>query len=980
MARHVLIKFDESHLGRSEERFVKNVSEQLGVLLKDLTSEFAPREAANLSPKQANLTSRIGIKAAEEDRRILQQAQETSRHDARKIAKLEREVAYLRSVAHYRDKGTQTVQNDVRCPDQGPQSNSGAQKVDTTRRRVDPKEYDRIRQELAALHEEYGRVRFSRDVLERKSRNYKKALKSWQEYCKLWIDKKGPGNSERRSESEPEQRGVEGHCHIRASSAPTQLFSDGKQKLLNIYQGKPAPDQPTTTLPTSSDTHSQSSGNAPPARMQIARTDTTQDLGSIESPQLVGRSAEVGNPTQASDTDEDEREKLLTSDRNLDSRTPTVKNKELDEDSDNPVFIAVKALKRKREEDGSSISKHPKIRKEDDVPGTATKPVHIKSDPLTSSPPPKMSFQGLDGDHDSMDLDEVGSKTETPRKHQRHRLQPMRLLTTSVPPVAGPNDNEQSEEDDVSQPSILDEASCRKQGEEYGALLWRQQQARREERQDNQTNQHPAKSKDLVYEQSSRDVPIGTSEKLDSELLPAADRQVADFNQRIREAQLKRAGCTTAPKTPKLFDAGLPTVLRDMATDTRDFGLPTPFTTNRQSLRSPRQYSRDQLLQKSSITHSVLQPTDPNTHILPRTSELLTHEKRQCPPSRRDRGAAQIHTVLEDGEETHPKRKAKSGTSNADGQQVGADGFIQPSKVSLDAHYRLGTLLAEPSLGRPALPTEKLIVSKRVENRNSPRLPSDLSAARSTSPVGRSPADLPRHPHSTSKVSTSIAKSKKRNTYARKPPPPILATFDPASSDDPPPILPEDEPLRSRPVHRLQREDFKINPAANKGFSHAYCEVVRKRQERQCLPNCNRPDCCGDDIRKAIAIGGALPRQDRGLFQSSPPDGESGSKGYDYNVLKEYMGDHYSNWSRLSDEEKDAEWTRAQGWDFGRRFGKHKAPDRARTPPGFWNVDVDSTQEIRKQKEAAEKMAREEVTERWREAMRPGGRWKFADE
>ena len=940
---------------------MKNVSEKLDVLIADLVSEYAPRESAVNSQERSILKLREGIEAAEEDRRSLQRALEASRHDARKIASLERQVAALNYVPHYSDKGTQTVWNDVASLDQGSQFNPGVQNEETTRR-IDPDEYDRIQQKLAALDEEYGRTRFSRDVLEKKLRYYKKEVRKWQEYCKLWKDKKGPGNHEDQSGSEPEQRG-EGRSHTRASSAPIELLSNGKKNLLTTYQGKIPSDQAPITLPPSSDTQSQSSGNALHLQVHTARTDSTQDLCSIISPQPAGIPTEGEDSVKTSDAYEyaDESEKALDTGRNVDSRTVVVKNEELDEDSDIPVITSVNPLKRKREADVSSRSNPPKM-PQDDIPGTVSKPVHIKSDPLTSSPPAKIFFQGSDEGHDSMDLDDVGSKTKTPRKRQRYRL----------------NDDESNDEDASSQLSILDEASCRKQGEEYGAQLWRQQQARREERQDNQTYQHPARCKDLVHEQPPREMRIETSDQLDGELLPTVDRQVADFNQRIREAQHK-VGRTAAPKTPKLLDAGFPTVRRNTGTDTRDFGLPTPTTTHRQFSRTPRPYPMEQPLQKSSITQSVLQPTDPNNQILPRTSELLTHEKRQCPPSRRDRGAAQIHTVLEDGEETRPNRKAKS-TAKGDGQQVRAEGVIKPLEVSMDAHYRLGTLLAEPSLGRPALPTEKLKVPRRVENRKSPHLPSDLLDVRSVSPVGRPPTGLPQHPRSTPKVSTSAAKSKRPMTYARKPTPPILATFDPTSSDDPPPILPEDEPLRSRPVHRLQREDFKINPAANKGFSHAYCEVIRKRQERQCLPNCNRPDCCGADIRKALAIGGSLPRQNRGLFESSPPDGEPDSKGYDYNVLKEYMGDHYSHWPRLSDEEKDAEWIRAQGWDFGKRFGKHKAADRQHTPPGFWNVDVDSTQEAQRQREEGEKMAREEVLERWREAMRQGGRWKFADE
>ena len=935
--------------------------------------------SAVLPQKQSTLKLRVGIEAAEEDRQILQQTQEASRHDARKIASLEREVAYLRSVSHYSDQGTQTVWNDVAPLDKGSQLNARAQTENTTRS-IDPEEYDQLRRDLAALNEEYGRIRFSRDVLEKKSRFYKKNLKSWQKYCKLWVDKKGPGNPERQSGSEPEHRGVNGHSHARASSAPTQLLSNGEQNLLNTYQREISSNPPLIALPTSSDTQLLSSGNALNPQVHTARTDSTQDLCSTVSPQSAEIPADSEDliPTSVAYEDADESEKGSDSGRIIDSRTVFVKNEELDEDSDIPVITSVNPLKRKSEVNDSSRSNRPKILKEEDIPGTASKPVHVKSDPQTSSPPIKISFQRFDDAHDSIDLDDVGSKTKTPRKRQRYRLQQMRLPAAIMPSMPEAID-ERNEENASSQPSILDEASCKKQGEEYGAQLWRQQQARREERQDNQTFQHHPRCEGRVHERLSRQMCMRASEQLDGELLPAADLQVTDFNQRIREAQYKKAGYTAAPKTPKLANAGWPTFPQNAGTDTRDFELPTPIATDGQLSRTSHQCPPEQPLQKSSITQSVLQPTDPNNQILPRTSELLTHEKRQCPPSRRDRGAAQIHTVLEDGEETRPSGKAKSGTAKADGQQVSAEGATKPSKVSLGAHYRLGTLLAEPSPGRPALPTEKLSVSRGVENRNSPRLPSDLSDTRNIPPVGKSPVDLPRNPRST-KVSTLTAKSKKPITYARKPPPPILATFDPTSSDDPPPILPEDEPLRSRPVHRLRREDFKINPAANKGFSHAFCEVVRKRQERRCLPNCNRPDCCGDDIRKAIALGGALPRQDRGLFKSSSPDGESGSKGYDYNVLKEYMGDHYSNWSRLSDEEKDAEWIRAQGWDFGQRFGKHKAPDRQRTPPGFWNVDVDSTQEVQKQREEGEKMAREEVTERWREAMRRGGRWKFADE
>ena len=119
-------------------------------------------------------------------------------------------------------------------------------------------------------------------------------------------------------------------------------------------------------------------------------------------------------------------------------------------------------------------------------------------------------------------------------------------------------------------------------------------------------------------------------------------------------------------------------------------------------------------------------------------------------------------------------------------------------------------------------------------------------------------------------------------------------------------------------------------------------------------------------------------QRERGLYESCPP--ENDDKGYDYNLLKEYMGDSYRNWVRLSDAEKSTEWEKAQSWYVGKKYGKHRAMDRQRTPPGYWNNEFEGTQEEREQRDEAKRIERIEVEERWREAMRPEGRWKFADE
>ncbi|KAF2765308.1 DNA repair protein Sae2, partial [Teratosphaeria nubilosa] len=57
------------------------------------------------------------------------------------------------------------------------------------------------------------------------------------------------------------------------------------------------------------------------------------------------------------------------------------------------------------------------------------------------------------------------------------------------------------------------------------------------------------------------------------------------------------------------------------------------------------------------------------------------------------------------------------------------------------------------------------------------------------------------------------------------------------------------------------------------------------------------------------------------------------------------------------------------------KHGKHRhAFQRHSTPPGFWRVDMPTTQETAEDRAKASQMVRNKVEERWREAHRPGGR------
>jgi hypothetical protein len=172
-------------------------------------------------------------------------------------------------------------------------------------------------------------------------------------------------------------------------------------------------------------------------------------------------------------------------------------------------------------------------------------------------------------------------------------------------------------------------------------------------------------------------------------------------------------------------------------------------------------------------------------------------------------------------------------------------------------------------------------------------------------------------------------------------------------------------PLRSKPVTELTVHDFKVNPAYNQGYSHAFSETVRKRGDRMCLPGCTNPQCCGSTFRTFAEAQGPLPfSQEEAL-------------------LEDYLGDAYDNMSmtQMSSEERQELVLQARTKKLAKEAGKHReAYERRRTPPGFWRVDFPTTQEQQEDRELSKEQVKKIVQERWLEAQRRGGRWIFRDE
>ncbi|PFH60808.1 hypothetical protein XA68_10322 [Ophiocordyceps unilateralis] len=175
--------------------------------------------------------------------------------------------------------------------------------------------------------------------------------------------------------------------------------------------------------------------------------------------------------------------------------------------------------------------------------------------------------------------------------------------------------------------------------------------------------------------------------------------------------------------------------------------------------------------------------------------------------------------------------------------------------------------------------------------------------------------------------------------------------------------------LRKKPLSELRLEDFKINPQANDGYNFAFTEVVRDKAERTCLPGCTDAHCCGKQFA-------ALARSQRPDPPLTPAQRVQEQK-----LLEEYLGEAAHRLASMTGPERADLWVEAKAHELANKYGKHRQRfSRPQSPPGFWNADFPSTQELVLDRAEAARRERLVVAERHREATRPGGRWLFKDE
>jgi len=115
---------------------------------------------------------------------------------------------------------------------------------------------------------------------------------------------------------------------------------------------------------------------------------------------------------------------------------------------------------------------------------------------------------------------------------------------------------------------------------------------------------------------------------------------------------------------------------------------------------------------------------------------------------------------------------------------------------------------------------------------------------------------------------------------------------------------------------------------------------------------------------------------------STTPSTATNLNAADDELLRNHLGHSYQQVApTLSLQQKLDMVTEAKAQAFANKYGRHRQVfERRTTPPGFWNGDMETSQEREVHREEAKVQIREEVERRWRSSLGDGGRYKFRDE
>ena len=812
-------------------------------------------------------------------------------------------------------------------------------------------ENKKILQLLETQRAEVTRLYNANGRLQRRSRVLKERAKGWSEYHDRSLAKGRPTVANQRHVSDESIPSDRGRLLIPHSPRLPQLSSSLSEE--NPDTPKPETALPVLRLVSEQDTQNHEGGIAGISNLQA------QDLHilggapqDVKSPPKEYPRIDKGNSSETCDEayDQNRFPDLL---RPWTHDTNDLLAAVLDDDeSDVPVVISERSLKRKRPNDIDE-QEVPVREGAEHQSGSAKKPFRVKSEHGSSSPVMDRGISALEHAHESLDLDEVGGRVLTPRKRRRLR----RLKTASqsqirralsIPQQNGP------------ERSMSIAARRRTSTEDFT-----------ESAADINLNSTSFLSREFCTEMATR-IAREMCETLQSSLAetprthssPRHSRLELQnlHNQRAHEREVRHLNeqSETVDHATDLLLAGI----EGEAVAERARSAPVDVIGS-----ETRKTGLDVDVGKSRFL--PLHPKTTNARILPRTYDLPTTSKNNVSKQRKDQDRAQARDIhlTEDGEDDDAIHKAKSPLPKRLERDKSAEVDMTRAPKAVGTHYRLNDLLTEPSPEKPMLMSPNGPVST-----TKPRNPSKTPLPREVLAIN---GDLSFSKEKKQKQGpASIARESAQHLTMT--PMEVISVAQKHISEGTPGLLtPDDEPLRARPLHRLLLDDFKINPNHNQGMDFAFNEVVRNRDQRKCLPNCTKLGCCGGTFKKIVQMGGWTGPPTHGLWDSSPLD----ERDEEDRLLQEHLGISSASLSRMPESERATLLTEAKANKLANEYGRHRQNfERPPSPVGFWRTDMPTTQEAEADREEARKAERGKVEERWREALRGDGRWKFRDE
>lgn len=813
-------------------------------------------------------------------------------------------------------------------------------------------EYERVRDMVTELKSENGKLKMARDELEARYRQYKDREKG---------QNKTTSNEASRIPSVTAEQ---------QNSSPNVAASPSFRKEIFTppvsYGSSFDPTSPSRGPASGSMTASE--GHLSPTKDHVKdEYPHTDGIGLSEDPQYIPTKQEQDDLTDAFKASE-EHDRPLANETSIQDKVIyerlSSQSRSTEDDSDLPVIVSERSLKRKR--GSAQVYCNEKGHHDSSTTtGCAVQPIRVKIEKDSSSPIVGELSLGLEGVSDSMDLDEVGDTLLTPRKRKYLAMQ--RSRHSLIKPSEANQSHETLQEYDFEDPYILggdnepgrfqctyeeEESSSKRPLKGISTKLWE------------------SKLGNFVTpSQGQSDIDITVSERRRENQRGTRTFQYL-HNKRMIDRQAAKEAVQPTPTLKSLYpnseaiqsapvESIFPGFIHRPPSSS---GLPSVAGNEFSHVDTPQLEVGSKGKKAHQSSPAILGPKDPNNQTLPRTSDALAGRKKFS--NRRDGGAAaRVSFLAEDGENRSGDRS--DGLEYADNSIANASAPTRRTTNPPGLHHRLGALLAERSPEKPPLPLDD----------PSPKPP----RAAKTPPTRSTRATNPRLTATPQSIGTRIyptggklADQNQKASAASK-----SSSLQPANDNESHGVQPEHEPLRAGSVSGLRSEDFKLNPTNNQGHDYAFAEVVRKQDQRKCLPGCNKPYCCGDQIRKMVEIGGYTPHRHLKLGKS-PQDIED----QDQQILEDYLGDDARRrLHKISEDQRAELLLQAKIELFADEYGRHRERyGRGPTPPGFWRTDFPSTQEEEEDRRQAWVMERTKVDEMYKEAMRPDGRYKFRDE